>query len=68
MSFKKDGQVYLCAEPARACELCGKVAETRPYGPNGEAVCFSCGMKNERAAERKFQEFIEGESDQETLH
>lgn len=34
------------------CELCGDVAELRPYGPNGERVCFSCGMKDEVACRR----------------
>ena len=29
------------------CELCGKFDELRPYGPNGESVCFDCGMKDE---------------------
>ncbi len=42
-------------EPQR-CDLCGKIAELRPYGPNGEAVCFTCGMKDEEAARRRFME------------
>lgn len=40
------------------CDLCGKVAELRPYGPNGENVCFPCGMKNEAAATEKFKRRI----------
>lgn len=36
------------------CELCGKTDETRPYGPNGENVCFDCGMKNEDVARQAF--------------
>ncbi len=36
------------------CELCGLVAECRPYGSNGENVCFDCGMKNEGAAQARF--------------
>lgn len=43
------------------CELCGAVAETRPYGPNGEEVCFHCGMKDEAAAKRGFNRLINGE-------
>ena len=43
------------------CELCGEVAELRPYGPNGEEVCFDCGMKNTAAAERGFRKLILGE-------
>lgn len=42
------------AQPPGRCELCGTVEETRPYGPNGEEVCFSCGMKDEAAAQRGF--------------
>ena len=42
------------------CELCGKEAETRPYGPNAEEVCFKCGMKNEDAAKRQFDKVLFG--------
>lgn len=31
---------------SRPCELCLKVAPTRPYGPNGEQICFPCWRKN----------------------
>lgn len=41
-------------ERPQQCDLCGKIAELRPYGPNGEAVCFECGMKNEGAAIQQF--------------
>lgn len=30
----------------RKCELCGAIKETRPYGPDGKEICFSCGMKD----------------------
>ena len=39
------GIIY--AERPQQCDLCGKVAELRPYGPHGECVCFECGMKEE---------------------
>lgn len=26
------------------CEMCGKIDECRPYGPNGENICFECAM------------------------
>lgn len=29
------------------CQKCGKDAELRPYGPNGEWICYECGMKDE---------------------
>lgn len=42
------------AEPEQTCDLCGSFEETRPYGPNGENVCFACGMKNKQAAMSQF--------------
>ena len=50
--------VVVAPEPARTCERCGAVAETRPYGPKGERVCFPCGMKDEPAAERAFAKVL----------
>lgn len=52
------------ATPPAKCELCGKIAELRPYGPNGENVCFQCGMKDEKAAERKFRKLVLGEEEE----
>lgn len=43
--------VVIEREPPRKCELCGKEAECRPYGPNGEQVCVECGRKDEKATE-----------------
>jgi hypothetical protein len=39
------GVIY--QEKPQQCDLCGKIAELRPYGPKGEAICFECGMKDE---------------------
>lgn len=44
----------IMAEPDGRCDLCGAIEETRPYGPNGENVCFPCGMKDEAAMKRAF--------------
>jgi len=52
----KTGNLLIEAEAAQRCDLCGAVAETRPYGPRGENVCFSCGMKDRAAAERAFKQ------------
>lgn len=41
------------------CDLCGKVDELRPYGPNGEAICFGCMLKDQGAAEKRFSESFE---------
>ena len=62
MSQRINGQAVICQEPERQCGLCGRIAECRPYGPNGEQVCFDCGMKDEEAAKRQFRRLILGES------
>jgi len=60
MTHTENGVVYIIEEPPGKCELCGAIEETRPYGPNGEEVCFSCGMKDEEAARKQFQKRIAG--------
>ena len=42
------------AMPKGQCDLCGKMDELRPYGPNGEFICFECGMKDEATTSRMF--------------
>lgn len=51
---RKIGNVVILEPEEGVCELCGKKADTRPYGPHGERVCFECGMKNEEAATKAF--------------
>jgi hypothetical protein len=58
--ISEDGIVIIAEEPPGQCELCGDVEETRPYGPNGEEVCFKCGMENEEAAKAQFEKFVSG--------
>lgn len=55
MTHRKGNFVILCDESEAVCELCGEKDELRPYGPNGERVCFDCMMKDEEAAKRQFR-------------
>lgn len=57
------GKGFIAPEPEQTCELCGKLEETRPYGPKGERVCFDCGSKDEEALDRGFRRHVLGESD-----
>lgn len=43
----------------KGCKLCGKVAELRPYGPGGLAVCFECAMKDEPNAQSQFKALLD---------
>lgn len=52
------GRGFIAVESERKCELCGKNAETRPYGPKGERICFECGMKDERTTKRQFSKVV----------
>lgn len=55
------GIPFIEAEPDRRCELCGKVAECRPYGPNGEQICFDCGQKDLATTERMMGRYLFGD-------
>ena len=54
---------FIAEEPAQKCELCGAIEETRPYGPKGERVCLTCGIKDEEAIKRGFRRYVLGEED-----
>jgi len=54
--------VVICDEPDAKCEACGKVEETRPYGPGGMRLCFDCGMTPEfkTTVDGNLARFIDG--------
>jgi hypothetical protein len=54
------GLGFIAPEEDDECELCGKVDELRPYGPNYERICFDCGMKNEELSRQRAAEYIFG--------
>ena len=55
------GRGFIAQQPDEVCEMCGKVDECRPYGPNDENICFECAMKDEATTERKMAANIFGE-------
>lgn len=55
MSRNVGGVPVIEAEPDFICALCGKIAETRPYGPNGEEICYECGMKDVETTNRMME-------------
>lgn len=62
MTTRIGGTLVIEAEGSDKCQLCGEVEELRPYGPNGEQVCFTCGMLDEEAARRAFSGLLNGPS------
>jgi hypothetical protein len=58
------GRGVIMQEPEQFCEMCGTLAECRPYGPNDEQICFDCAMKDDESkaiAEKKMSAYIFGE-------
>lgn len=49
------------AERKGWCQLCGDHNETRPYGPNGEEICFACGMKDVATTEKQMGVYLLGD-------
>jgi hypothetical protein len=60
MTKRMGNMVIIEEEPETECELCHKMAETRPYGPNGCRVCFECAMKDKDATEERMDEILFG--------
>ena len=58
------GRGFIAPEPDRACEMCGVIAECRPYGPNGEQICFECGMKDVETTRKQMEKYIFGEGEE----
>jgi hypothetical protein len=55
------GPGFIAPQADEACEMCGAIAECRPYGPNNENICFDCAMKDEETTKKKMGEYIFGE-------
>ena len=60
------GRGFIAQESPQRCELCGIIEETRPYGPNGEEICFDCGMKDEETTTKRMEHYIFGENNDTT--
>jgi hypothetical protein len=58
------GLGFIAPEPEQMCEMCGKIDECRPYGPNDEQICFECAMatpESQAIADKKMAAYIFGE-------
>lgn len=53
------GLIY--QEKPQQCDLCGKIAELRPYGPNGECICHECGSKDPETTQKMMHKHIFGD-------
>lgn len=61
---RKSGSFFIIeGESDGVCELCGKIDELRPYGPNKENICFACGMKDQETTDRMLDARMNGPSE-----
>ena len=51
MTEKIGDLVIIKEEKPQQCDYCGDIAELRPYGKNGAAICFKCAMVDEKTTE-----------------
>lgn len=56
MTEVRSGVIIIKPEEPQQCDLCGVISELRPYGPNGECICYACGQKNSEVTQRKMNE------------
>ena len=59
------GRGFIAQQEDEMCEMCGKIDECRPYGPNDENICFDCAMNKvgEETVNKKMSAYIFGEKD-----
>jgi hypothetical protein len=53
-----NNNVSIKGEAHDNCELCGTKAELRPYGPNRERICVTCGRKDLETTYRMINEAV----------
>lgn len=53
----------IAQQPPECCEMCGKIDECRPYGTNGENICFECATTkcDMEQVEKRMAQHIFGE-------
>ena len=60
MTEKAGDLLVISKEKPQQCDFCGEIRELRPYGPNGETICFPCAMKDEETTKKMFAKRLLG--------
>ncbi len=63
MSERINDTPVIYAERPQQCDYCGEIKELRPYGPNGECICFKCAMKDKETTEKRMDKVLFGEGE-----
>lgn len=61
---KRIGKVFVASqENNQQCDDCGKIAELRPYGPNGSCICWECGQKDKAGTDKRMGQIMFGDEE-----
>jgi len=60
MTRREDAKLIIEQTEPATCFFCHRVAELRPYGPQGQSICFDCGMHNIEETAKQFHKLLEG--------
>lgn len=55
------GRGFIAVEPPQTCQHCGKETKCRPYGANGEQICWDCAQLDPATTERQMYRYLFGE-------
>ena len=61
MSERIGNITFIYQEKPQQCDMCSEIKELRPYGPNGECICFECAMKDEATTTKMMGQKLFGE-------
>ena len=59
--LEAEGHAVTWAQEPQQCDMCGEVRELRPYGLNGEAICYECATSTpemRESAERAMKRIL----------
>lgn len=63
MSKNINGVPVIFEEEDSICDLCGKLEECRPYGSNGESICYDCAMKDKETTNKMMSRVLFGDKE-----
>ena len=55
------GKGFISKEKEQKCQTCKMIRECRPYGLNGEQICYNCGLKDIETTEKMMGKHLFGE-------
>lgn len=57
------GRGFIAREADTVCEMCGKIDECRPYGPEGKEICFDCATTkcDPEEVKKRMMNYIHGD-------